>query len=260
MPPFHGASQSVRTVDVLDLHPFCSGIIRSLNDKDFDLRLSCRLHFFDKAATQAAFLGKNSLRTQLFNQCSGIIFLVENEVINGKTSLLSLCLGFFTVEDAEPAIMPLPVRTEFPDGLHTRQGQQPRDAVGFQSGNSVIIIVAPTKRFRVGARIHPFDADDGDVERSGNGGHGAMELCREGVRRIDQQADLVFFAEDLHGRRIERAGDMFTVLALDLLQVAARRVPIRRSRRIGHPDSEASFRRTAENQDHGRNKCLNSCA
>ena len=87
-----------------------------------------------------------------------------------------------------------------------------------------------------------------------------MELRREGMRRIDQQADIVFLAEGLHGSRIERAGDMIAVLALDLLQVAARRVPIRRSRRIDHADGKASFRRSAENQDQGRNRCLNSWA
>ena len=165
--------------------------------------------------------------------------------------------------------MPLPIRPQLRNGLYASQCQQPRDAIGLQPGYGVIIIVAPMEMpgqaghddgVGIVRWIHPFDAYDRKAERGGDGCDGAMKLRREGMRRIDQQTDIVFLAEGLHGSRIERAGDMLSVLALDLLQVAARRVPIRRSRRIGHPDGEASFRRSAKNQDHGRNRCLNSWA
>ena len=71
-----------------------------------------------------------------------------------------------------------------------------------------------------------------------------MKLCCKRMRRIDQKTYVVLTAELRHRSLVERPGDMCTVLTLNLLKLTARRVPIRRTRRIGHAHCQPSFRRS----------------
>ena len=118
------------------------------------------------------------------------------------------------------------------------------------------VIVAPAERCPVGAGlaapvgINPLYADDRKVKRFGDGSHGTVKLRSERMGRIDQQTDVVIPAERRHRSLVERPGDMRPVLALDLLQLPPRRIPIRRTRPIGHPHRQPPLCRSPENQDH----------
>ena len=154
-----------------------------------------------------------------------------------------------------------PVGPQLGDGLHPCQRQQAADAVSLKTGKSIIKVRAPAYgRILVG--VDALHTHYRQIQRLGDRCHRAVQLRRKRMRRINQQPDAVSGAERRHRSLVHSTGDMRAVETLDLLQVAARRVPIRRSRRIGHPDRQPAFSRAAEYQYHRylRNRCLNSCA
>ncbi len=218
-----------------------------------------RLDLLRETARLAALLRQDRLRLKPGDQGGVIFFFVIDKPFRREPLLTGFRQRFLAPEDAEPAVVPLPIRAQFPDGLHARERQKTGDAVGFQQPDSLRIIGTPVYG-SIFAHICALDPYNGQVERLSDSGHSLMQDLGEGMRGIDQQPDAVFRAEGGHRGFVEGAGHVGAVLALDLLQVAAGRVPIGRARRVGHPDRQPSFRRSAENQDHGRNRCLNSWA
>ena len=143
-----------------------------------------------------------------------------------ESLLHGLLERFFPPQDAEPAVVPFPEGTEFSNRLHTGQGQQARDAVGFQPADGICVIDTPTDAFGF-VRIGAFHADDRQVERLGYGSNGLVQFGGKGMRGIDQQADGVFLTESRHGRFVEGACDVRAILALNLLRRPPGRIPIR---------------------------------
>ena len=142
-----------------------------------------------------------------------------------------------------------PVRTQFPYGLHARQCQQAGNAIRLQLPDGIFVILTPAYRCFF-PRISAFHPHDRKVKRLSDGSDSTVQLRSERMRRIYQKPDTVFRAERSHGRFIHSAGNMRTVPALDLLKVAPGGIPVRRTRRIGHPDRQASFSRSTENEYH----------
>ena len=248
-----GAAQTVRAVYVFDVDVLRIGCVRrilgTLDDKDTDTGRTRRLDLLGEAAAKTAFLGQDGLRLQLFQQLPGVIVFVVHQVVFGELRLAGEHLRERTVEDAHPALMPLPVGPQRADVVYARQGQQMLDTLGLKLRHGILIVLAPDHVLGAG-RIDAVVADDGRADMTGHEEQVAVQLLGERVGGVDEEADAVLAAALNHLRNIHVTLQVHAVHQFNLLAVAAGGIVVAAARLLEHLHGLAALRRSSEDQYH----------
>ena len=116
---------------------------RALHDKSEHPIASSSIHFLDKTATGATLLGDDGLRQQLLEQLLGTMRFVVHKMVLWKSCSGSCFTRLVAVENAEPALIVLPIVLQLADGVDTGKSNQALDIMLVELANCIVIVAAP---------------------------------------------------------------------------------------------------------------------